>query len=416
MPKPDVLLYDEIHRWSFGTPKDAFDGTVLGFNSKDGEKLLLNYRMHLRQAQRFYINDDFLNLALDMSRDITQIKRWVNLARLPYDKIWIEFDARTKVMNSQRAGTLNLTTDIENVPQRLGMLFQTLNEDSGAWAMTVFSALNNKVSIHPLCYFLAPEGPSMDVMRPPKPWDVCGLGPWGGPPTDTAQAIENAAHMALSDDFQNTFAHAGLTGARITESEAKIAKIPEFENRIQIAQEPLWMVQFRKAAIEIKSQENYDRLHETMRHSATNALIEESGLVRVMITILSLMNAAPNVKHYYAPATGHRMKRGKFIPYMDHNEIVLKLPKIKPIPVIIRTLDKASADRRKNRAHMVRGHFRIVEHGKPQPVRCKHEPTLVENGVGYCLKCEQKIKWIAAHQRGDASVGWVQHDYSVEAA
>lgn len=411
MPKPEVLLYDDVHRWSFGKPGDAFTGTTLGGNSKEGEKIMRDYRVKLRQATRFYIGDDFLNLALDMSRDMEQIKKWVNLARLPYDHVWIEFDCREKVKNSERAGKLNLAPSLETVPQRMGWLLQTINQDTGAWAMTLFSALDEaSPRVHPMSYFLAPEGPSLDVMRPPPPWDVDGKGPWGGAPN--LSDLEGIAHMAVAED---ALAFASLTGAARDGQTIKLGMVPEFVNRIQMTQEPLWMAQFRDSAKRVHSPENYNRLYETMRQSASNALMEESGVVRVAISILAMMNAAPNVKHYYAPAVGHRMKRGKFVPYMDHNEIVLSLPKTKPIPILIRALDKASAERRKNRAHMVRGHFRVVQHGK-MALRCKHEPTLIENGEGYCLRCEQKIKWVAAHQRGDASVGWVNHDYLVEAS
>jgi hypothetical protein len=68
----------------------------------------------------------------------------------------------------------------------------------------------------------------------------------------------------------------------------------------------------------------------------------------------------------------------------------------------------------RRRRHKVRGHWRVIEKGKRLPVPCNHRPTMVEGGVGICLACERLIRWIPWFMRGDASLGFVEQDYTVE--
>lgn len=407
MPRPEIPLYDDVNRWTFNQPKDIRPEFSMP-NTKEGEQALRRYRIQLRRAERFYFEDDFMEKVLELSSDFKKIKNWANLARLPYDAMWIEFDCHKKVQWSRDQNTLrDMNVNWDEVPRRAGYLLETIDKETGAWACTpFFDRTQGQADIVPdvVSYFFAPEGPSHMVMNPPKPWD----------------STEFSSH---GDDFRermNAYAHIGL-GITVSEKDKNtIVRVPEFENRIQYANEPLFHLALQKRAKTFHGMpDKMDRV-EKLGHAVGKvvrmALQEDAGVFRWIIAALALMNAAPVVKHYFGPATGHRMKRGKDIPFMGHNLITLKLPKTKPLRYLTTLLNRASADRRKNRAHMVRGHFRQIEAGVLLPFKCKHEPTSVTHGVGYCLRCERQIKWIAPHQRGDAGVGWVNHDYVVEAA
>lgn len=135
-----------------------------------------------------------------------------------------------------------------------------------------------------------------------------------------------------------------------------------------------------------------------------------------IVIILALLAEAPNIKESVKPKEGFRYKGMYKLPYFSHSIIRLKLPKKKPVRYVMRLIDKASDNARKLRAHTVRGHFRQIERGKPLPYPCKHEPVMVENGLGMCKKCERMIRWVPSHTRGDSSIGWVYHDYRIESS
>lgn len=340
------------------------------------------YAQLVRIAERFTVSDEMVRTALDVGT-VDNLKRWVNLARLPFPITWVEFDLRAKVRHSLSKGTLRLPDqhDEKNIGSRMGFLMQTLDEESGLWAMTVF-ILHDEVGAAPqeVCYFLAPEGPSLQLAKLPPPWSSAELDP-------------NYCQISL-----------GVSPAvdrQVVVDRNEFVAFPEFQNRVQVGWEPTWSEILKGSK---------DR-----REKVIYRLLEDAGLMRFAIIFLALLNAAPTVKEHHAAPGGHRFRGGKFVPYMDHSVITVKLPK-GGVRAVIDRIDVASADRRRNRAHRVRGHFRQVERGRKTIVPCKHEPTLVENGLGICLRCERLIRWIPNHQRGDASVGWVTHDYEVESS
>jgi hypothetical protein len=397
MPKPDVLLYDDVHRWTYSRAVSAESALIE--NSKEAEHILFQYRQQLRQSQRFYLDDDFVKKSTEASMDFDQVKKWANIARLPYRKMWIEFDGRAKIATCRDLGTLLHQCDPQEACLRIGMLCETLDEETGVWAMTEFYDLGDDdpnfpepVAVGGNSYFFAPEGPSYKVLHPGPPWES-KEGSWYG--FGNEDHIKKLAHISL--------------GFRLPDESLTVH--PEFENRLTFMLSQMKREILRQHTIRTPRSEHPNLAIEVSNQTRIE-LEENAGNMRWLITILAMMNQVPTIKHYF-PANGHRIKRGKSVPYLDHNVITLKLPKENYLAIINRRLNKAAADRRKNRAHLVRGHFRTMEHGKG--IQCRHAPTLVENGVGYCLRCEQKIRWIAEAQRGDASLGWVNHDYVVEA-
>lgn len=408
MPKPDALLYDDVHKWTFNQPKDTL---VFPYrrNTPDAERQLRDYRVLLRQAERFYLDDDFVSKSLEVSRDFNKVKTWVNLARLPYGVTWIEFDCRTKVTASRVAGTLAYDASIDDVPKRMGFLLQTIDENTGVWALTIFSSSEGAgeevesqfpVFPHLLTFFLAPEGPSIIAVQPPKPWKhPFSEGMFGGFADKLGFDPQHLAHHMLGCGNK-------LEDGTVT------AFHPEFENRLTMAHEPLHSIALKDAAT--RGGRNSEKLGRFMSRMMRDTLDEERGIIRWLIAILGMMNAVPTIKHYFPAQPGHMWMRGRDVPFMAHNVVTLKLPKQNYIAYIHRKLRQESDERRRNRAHRVRGYFRTIEYGNA--IRCKHAPTMVENGIGICLKCEQMIRWIPDGVRGDASLGWVNHDYLVEAS
>ena len=104
-------------------------------------------------------------------------------------------------------------------------------------------------------------------------------------------------------------------------------------------------------------------------------------------TFLSTINDVPTV------VTRSRAQTGGLPSYrrqLEHSVIHLKVPQRTSVVTLARRVARAA----RRKAHMVRGHWRVY-----------HKNTT-----------EQYRKWIGEYKRGDETLGWVTHDYSVETA
>lgn len=106
---------------------------------------------------------------------------------------------------------------------------------------------------------------------------------------------------------------------------------------------------------------------------------------RRMLTLLACINDIP-IGIREVKVTHGFVAKGNYHKFLDHSVIVLNLPKGRD-PV---KLARAIIAHVRRRAHMVRGHWRRNWRQEGQRV------------------------WVHEHQRGDASLGFVTHDYSVK--
>ena len=119
--------------------------------------------------------------------------------------------------------------------------------------------------------------------------------------------------------------------------------------------------------------------------AATRALAEWMGELRFVCALLAAVNDIPVGIRDVKPSKGF-YARGKYRKFVEHSVISILIPKQRDPQVYAQQIVAVS----RRRAHQVRGHFR----------RNWRSP-------------EGKI-WVKEHQRGDASLGFVLHDYSVE--
>jgi hypothetical protein len=128
-----------------------------------------------------------------------------------------------------------------------------------------------------------------------------------------------------------------------------------------------------------------------------------TGLLRRVWPLLSTIDDLPIL---FVPQTklahGFRAK-ARYHRFLEHKTITLSVPQLEARKLV----RKAVADA-KRRAHQVRGHWR-KDWRRPLSALCEHEfdDALV------CSKCGGHKIWVHEHQRGDASVGFVTHDYRV---
>jgi hypothetical protein len=149
----------------------------------------------------------------------------------------------------------------------------------------------------------------------------------------------------------------------------------------------------------------------TFSEKLSTALIRESGpfgarpsmSVRDLWVLLATINDLPIKIEHVEPSKGY-VARGAYKKFLAHSIIHLTVPETRWYKLI-----RKVATILRRRAHQVRGHWRVD--WRARPIKgCEH----IWNEDMICSKCSGHMLWIAEHQRGDASLGFVTHDYSVE--
>ena len=109
------------------------------------------------------------------------------------------------------------------------------------------------------------------------------------------------------------------------------------------------------------------------------------GILRRAMLLLSVINDVPIGAKHVTQTRGF-VAQGRYRRFLDHTIVTINLPKGRDPHKVARSIIAVA----RRRAHEVRGHWRRD---------WRHEG--------------QRI-WIREHQRGDASLGFVTHDYKVE--
>lgn len=402
MPAPEFFLYDKVSAWTYDKPEKAmgahtkWTSGIIRQASDTIASNLRRYRNAIRQAERFYISDEMVYAALAAGRESAKLEGWINLARAPFPATWIECSLHSKVAASHSQGALIEAPDYTLVPENIGWLIEELDPDTGLFRVTTFVAdrQDGGADIAGAQWVVAPEGTSHDYLRIPK-------------------GMYDLADMFGRKPFPPELAAIGMTTFRIDGPKAIVMGSPWVKGHLALAHEPITRA-IHASTLEAAAQRPRarDEIMAELINVFYYTLQEESGTVRFLVAILAMMNEAPTVKRIHPPRPGYHTRGMNKLRYLNHTHVELKLPKTKPMVYLSKLLDRASSDRRRNRAHMVRGHFRQIERGLPG-IHCKHEPTMVEDGVGICARCERIIRWVPSFERGDAALGWVNHDYEL---
>jgi hypothetical protein len=125
---------------------------------------------------------------------------------------------------------------------------------------------------------------------------------------------------------------------------------------------------------------------------------------RVIWTLLSMINDLPVGIEHVQPSKGY-VARGSYKRFLEHSVVHLT------VETQWRKLIAKTAASLRRRAHQVRGHWR-KDWRNPLGKSCEHD--FDERMI--CRRCHGHQIWIAEHQRGDASLGFVLHDYQVHHA
>jgi hypothetical protein len=415
----DLPLSDLVHAMTF---QRKAAGRVL---DEATQRVQMVFRQKLRAAQRFIVGDDSVRLVCHLSHEQNRLEAWSFLARLPYDTVWFEFSLHEKVKEFERMGTLRQPFDPANVAQRMGLLLwkDTTDERNPRWvAHTFVKTTDGMISPDMLAYVFHPEG---DMRFPTRGSDF-----WHAPTLSLIPGLPRLPVSIFADDGKKIQTECDpeivLGGLIGTEGGSyplyehnhgwMHLQVPEDDNKASMISGPDWFTP-RMAAIvnpwwEAHLRHRYKDNRERWNKLILHEVQENAGHLRWLITLLASINGIPKTIRPLPARTGKRSLGMYQVPYFSHNIVDLTIPAEDKVLYARSKLNKAASNVHRA-AHPVRGHWRVIERGKRAYI-CRHDPVMVEHGLGMCSKCQLMIRWITDYHTGTPMVGVTTHEYNVK--
>jgi len=368
--KPPTLI-DRLYRASFHKT------TVSGWrsNSKMRHALESAYRFVLADERTAgflaeLANESFIKAAVGHPRHHYQKRLALRIAdslrvqaRVPHEAVWIEYDLHAY---QKRAREMRDAEPFQpdEVPETEGWLIQQHPTIDTACIMHVFNACE------------ATQEDGHDTWTFPFAFAWCC--------DDTPLPWQPIFMDALHKPFHGfTTLSSVLVGLRGYE-----------RNNLNCVQSPLILDP------EKNRQDIYQQL-----------ITEWTGTVRRTWALLATIDNLPIIKGEVRQSKGffggHRIRK-----FLSHHTITLYVPAKTDTRVIAR---KAIAIAHRKR-HRVRGHWRDDWRNPPSKRCSPHLWITVDDEVDHivCELCRGRQIFVHKHERGDATLGWVSHDYVVK--
>jgi hypothetical protein len=371
--------------------------------------ILNRYRQSLRTAHRFQLDNDFTQYATEISNNTKPEKLLYRLqfATLPYETTWIECNLHVKVL------TMRKFHGLEGVPEgvsgRMGVLLKRIDETCATVEM-VGEGTADGITV-PLLhgYIYSLDERTLEYNR-----KYNGLTPFS--------LHRRAALLNKKDPYWKD-----LNDPKLGEVIDQIGRgalwgygeksgVIEGGDLRQLRPPP-FLLQHGEVAFspfydffEMTKHTNFEIMQKTSQMMDTE-IAEFCGMMRWIVTVLAMLNEVPSRAEHIQPSHMVRAGLTKRLPAFDYHRITLRLPKTKPVPYLERHLANVE---RKHRAHMVREHWRTYLSERP----CAREEHAweydYENGYRLCAKCLSGSRLIHEHKRGDESLGWIHHEYTIK--
>jgi hypothetical protein len=368
---------DTLEGWVMGTPDFTLADRAMQEFSAMG---LTKVRMRMKETRRFNLSEDFLTRIMSTSpRRLDQIIARSSLAYLPFEHVWFEYREADIDRAISLSGVVGVKPrGVSDYPEQgvVGFWISRNNGTPTDWiARTYTSDMADVFAPMPFVHYFGPENtkkfaPEMQaqghqgILRTMRDLSaIC----WG---------IQNSPDVErIMDHLQ----HIGVTLYARTIAQ-NMQKMDGEALRVYV-----------------------EKLH--------NIAIACSGDIRLLVMMLAAINYVPT-RTIHVPRTGTYRKRLKNIPYLDYQCIEIDTSKVRTVRSLGRVLRRAEHDIQHRRAHEVRGHWRYYL-ASPRCGETTHIWEEKDANHHTCMRCGTRRTWIDAHQRGDASIGYVTHDYEV---
>jgi hypothetical protein len=342
----------------------------------------------IAQARKFVLDEGMSAFMADLAyaalpkvrnaqRDNAILEGMRTLSRLPHALTWIEYDLKARIDRAVKAyGAADISA--AKAPAR------------GGWLLMRHPTMENA--------FLAMEAISHTTGHSTQNFEISPVMPLEGVQPDGLLSIPNMCPVAYA-----------WTTNDETPPWPKLDRVPHPDvagvmTGIFSYQSPRLicpMSPFLKDAPD---------LDKVLRYAVTSGLFYElASDVRYLWALLSAINDTPKEYAVVRPQKGH-MVAGQYKRFVEHTVIKLMIPGSKDMTKVAQRITRAA----RRRAHDVRGFWR-KDWRFPLAAFCQHEfESVPDTHLAKCKLCQGRKIWIAEHQRGDASLGFVLHDYSVE--
>jgi hypothetical protein len=387
-----------------------------GRTKKLFEEMLMRYRVDMRRAHRFVLDDPFVDMATEMSMASPEkVLARLQYATLPYENTWIEFNlhAKMKAIHRVHGSTFN---NADEVSERLGMLLQRIDDTSAV--CTLVTDYEGRVMPHMTCYFFSLN--ERTFVSSNAAYFGCIPMVVGSKTREredepTGQVIEidlKSYQTVANADSMGKASLWGYTSEKGTEFVST--------QRTEKMRTPSFLMRHGDAGFS-RAFPPYDALinsheGEEGKKKAAELILAElrefTGTIRWLVTVLAMLNQVP--VHADLVTRSHQMRIGHFKKhqFVDYHKVSLRLPKLHPIPYLERHLRGPSE--RRHRAHEVRAHWRTYLHAEHCSAD-EHAWTYdYDDGYRLCDKCMAYGRLIHEHVRGNAELGWVRKDYVIK--
>lgn len=392
----------------------------LGLNAhqtKAVEPILNSYRIDLRKAHRFVLDNEFNRFATEVSSTTPSSKLLARLqyATIPYETTWIEFDLRTKVRTMHEVYHVdNSNFDWSQVADRLGLIIKRLSDTEATVELVCETFGDYGLIGTTLCYFFSTREYDFTVR------DARG----GCRPMIIPDNVRNAlisgkvdeeVRRIISDDKLLQIGSGSLWGYK-TDGGSTVIQSAKQMRDIAV---PVFLARHgclgtgrmrEILAAVTRGQDNEVYGEKVAADLLLQETIEFTGMCRWIVTVLAFLNEVPISTQTIHPKGHIRTGLVGRRPLMDYHKVTLLVPKTKPIQFIERKFRTAA----RRRAHDVRAHWRTYLHDQ----HCNREEHAWEydhdEGYRLCGKCMAFGRLIREHVRGDPKLGWVRKDYVIK--
>lgn len=360
-----------------GTPlhnlflRDLFKSDkTMSASVSDYKRYTQGLRRDIIEAQRFILDTHATWEIVDRADlDTKHLMDRVQLAHLPYEKVWIEYNQHDKIEANFFSGR-GPKPETDAVAPMAGFLIKRVDGRPDAWVAQKVQAEGDgellvKHGLDVFEYFFDASS-AYPIKRLAGRRSVLDDGVFSSDPQTVATALwGQAALLEENDPLREAFNKGSMA----------ISHLWREQINATIASDPVNKIPYLTRTTQFMS----------------GYMKEMIGELRFLVTALALMNEVPIiVSDEVRPHKPTFLAGGRMQPFLTHRTVSINVPAIKrKRRTVADILYEAGS---KKRRHMVRRHRRTY---------------LNPDGS------IKQVKWIEAHERGDANLGWVTHDYAV---
>tara|TARA_R100001443_G_scaffold31522_1_gene45644 strand:- start:4506 stop:5714 length:1209 start_codon:yes stop_codon:yes gene_type:complete len=350
---------------------------------------------NMRQATRFVLEDELTEYVARLSAQISAERVYqmlTEVARLPTDLIWVEWNEKVRVKEINAAVDNFLEdTEMEHISDRVGYLCENTGDDRAMFTMAFRdNNFDNKVTIANQPFLIGAE----KVYMSPVGFELNFSGAYS-----EEESRRRVADFLYDDDEKSIegFINTGMSGYNSFESfqsanrEASRQLLSRWWTANMAGEKMLELIDSIVACQTHAvhwwchtDNGNFDS--EMLARASSMALTSAEGDARFMICLLGVLNFDWFINEPTRKFPHTRVRYGKVRKGNEYRVITLKLPKKTGQVVNIDQHEEATTTKR---LHEVRGHWCVRR----------------KSGKRY---------WRKAHKRGDKSLGTITKDYKLD--